>query len=69
MSWVEGITSQELGRPNRKVEQDFVRMIGQRPLDYSVVDEKLRRIKDHSVFLQIWGEKKLVGASSHQKGI
>jgi hypothetical protein len=27
VSWVADINSQELGRPNRKVEQDFVRMI------------------------------------------
>ena len=42
-------------------EPDFVHMIGQRPRDYAGVGEKLRRIKDHGVFLQVGGEKKIRG--------
>ncbi len=48
-------------------EPDFVHMIGQRPRDYVVVVQKLRRIKDHGVFLQIGGEKKLVGIALIRK--
>jgi hypothetical protein len=36
VSWDGEINPQGLGRPNRKREQDFVRMIGQRPRNYAV---------------------------------
>jgi hypothetical protein len=48
-------------RREEDFEPDFVHMIGQRPRDYGGVDEKLRRIKDHGVFLQFGGETKTCG--------